>query len=423
MNKTLIINGVLTSTGHLSRIVSGFVLLKVVSYYLGPEGLGFLGHFMTFMTVLALLSGGGISTSVVKYASEFKNDSIKINGFIGAVFSYALFFCALSFIVLIFFAKDISLFIFKTEDYYLFVYALAIVQVVIAFYNIVNGIVCGLGLLKIYAVIQVVGMLIFLPAVWFLVFNYKLIGAVISVMFLYTSLVIPIIYFLIRERHGFNIYFDSVYIRRLFSFSFMLLVSAITFPVFEVIVREQIIQNHGYADAGIWQGSMRLSSAYMGFFGAFLAFYFMPIISSIADRKTVEALVLRFVFFVFFVFVLGALILYFFKGFFIPLILSDKFDALNDLIIYQLLGDLFRVLSYVIGFVAVAKAATKTYVIAEVLQSVLLIVFIYYSSSTLFNLEGVMHGYALAYAMYFILCAFSFVFYTRFSGRNNAVCS
>ena len=68
---------------------------------------------------------------------------------------------------------------------------------------------------------------------------------------------------------------NALAVRRLSVFTSMALVGAVSVPLIEILVRQQIINHIGYAPAGIWQGAIKVSSAYMGFFTIFLAVYFM----------------------------------------------------------------------------------------------------------------------------------------------------
>jgi len=43
-----------------SRLVAGLVVIKLVAWFAGPEGVGKLGQFMSLMSLLAVLAGGGI---------------------------------------------------------------------------------------------------------------------------------------------------------------------------------------------------------------------------------------------------------------------------------------------------------------------------------------------------------------------------
>lgn len=65
-------SAILIGISQIFKILFGLILFKLISIYLGPEGLGKLGHFITLITFLFVLSGGGIQNGIVKYVSEYR---------------------------------------------------------------------------------------------------------------------------------------------------------------------------------------------------------------------------------------------------------------------------------------------------------------------------------------------------------------
>lgn len=100
------------------------------------------------------------------------------------------------------------------------------------------------------------------------------------------------------------------------------------------------------------------------------------------------------------------------------LALSSDFKELEELIIYQLAGDFFRISAYVIGYVAVAKAATKLYVVAEFFQSIVFLGAVFAASFLYNGVQGVMLGYMATYIIYFIVCVVGFWIYLGKSVRR-----
>jgi PST family polysaccharide transporter/antigen flippase len=179
-----------------------------------------------------------------------------------------------------------------------------------------------------------------------------------------------------------------------------------------------LITQVGIHDAGIWQASIRLSAAYLGFFTVFLSFYFMPKVSLLNENSKLSSLVFKCLLFVQAAFFLGALVLYLGRGFFITLLFSLEFSGLKDLIAYQLIGDFFKISSYVFGFIAVAKAATKLYIAAEIIQGGVLFGIATFLSSRVQGVESVMQAYMLTYIVYFVVSAVSTIVYLRRRGNK-----
>ncbi|MEF9674376.1 hypothetical protein QNM99_29110 [Pseudomonas sp. PCH446] len=140
----------------------------------------------------------------------------------------------------------------------------------------------------------------------------------------------------------------------------------------------------------------------MGFFSVFLASYFMPMISRSNNKREIERLTYKFIIFVMAVFAVGGGTLYFGREFFVPLLLSKEFEELNSFLLYQLVGDFFKASNYVIGFVAVARAATRIYIVSEIFQAGLFVLLTLLMGRFIVGAEGV----TIAYMISYIICFF-----------------
>lgn len=406
----------LTSASHFSKILMGFVLLKLIALYLGPEGMGAVGHFMSVATIMSLVAGGGVVNAIIKYVAEYKNRPRLLLRFILASSSYSFYISVVVFCALVVFSVQLSDYIFNDSSLYWVVVLLAFMQFVFSFINVVVGVTNGLKETAIFSKIQIIGSVSALPIAWYMIANYGMIGAVIAIVCIYSMAVFPATYFFRKSvfwKHIKLVKLQKFEVRNMASFTMMLLVSAITFPVVEIIIREILIKNSGYESAGIWQGSIKLASAYLGFFSVFLAYYFMPTISAEFDKKIIGKKTASLMLIVMSLFLLGASVLYVWRSFFIPIIFSESFRPLEDLIVYQLIGDFFKISSYVIGFVGVAKGAMKLYICAEILQNLLFLGFMALMMKFYAGVEAVMVGYAVAYAVYFFIAFFAFFVYLK----------
>lgn len=405
-----------TSAAQASKILVGFCVLKLIALYLGADGLGKLGHFMSLVSIAVLLAGGGISHGLIKYVAEFKGSGFKLYKLLSTAILYASGFCIASFVLLSVFSANISRFVFGESDYYWIVLLLAAAQLVFAFNIVFSGFFNGIGKLKVNSVVQVSSNVIVLPMIWWLISEFGLPGAAIAMLLIFTMPAVVSLIFLrdvpllrmVKWRK-----FDVTLGKNFSRFGLMLLVSAMMFPMVEIVIRESLIAQVGYAEAGIWQGSIKLSSAYIGFFSVFLASYYLPMVSAIQDKAVITAQVMRFMLLVMAVFLVGGSVLYFGRGFFIPLLLSSEFRDLEGFIIYQLVGDFFKVAAYVVGFVAVAKAATKLYIFSEVLQALLFVGLTFSVGREMGGVYGVMWSYMLAYIIYFVVSIVGFVCWAR----------
>ncbi|WP_256680227.1 O-antigen translocase [Pseudomonas sp. Marseille-P9899] len=417
----------LTGVAHLSRIAVAFLLIKVIAYYLGPDGLGALGHFMSLATMLYMVAGGGITNAVIKYSSEYNQSPRRLARVVSASASYSLVCCLAVGVIGIVFSKPVAGFVFNDSGKWWLVVLLSLAQFCYAYVNIVVGVGNGLLATHVYSRIQIIGSLLAMSLVAWLVPVLGFEGAALATIAIYLAPVLPAIYFHLRfrlRRHVRLVKLSTSEVRGFAKFSGMMIVSAASFPVVEITVRQFLINGSGYEQAGLWQGLMKLSSAYLGFFTIFLSYYFMPLISRENNKGVIRGLTLKMLSAVTVLFVFGASCLYVGRDFFIGHLLSAEFGKAADYLGYQLVGDGFRVAAYVIGFVAVAKASVKLYVGAEVLQNGLFVLFVYGFGAQSSAVLTVVQAYALTYVIYFLVAVACFVLYVsrKCSGRGtNAV--
>ncbi|AZO87379.1 hypothetical protein BOO88_22135 [Stutzerimonas stutzeri] len=366
--------------------------------------------------MLALLAGGGIAHGVIKYSAEYRNNKFNLYRLLSTASAFAFVVSVFFALLFLLFAHPISVFILGDGSLAWIISLLSVFQFLLAFNMLFSSVANGLADVKSFAFAQIVGNLISLPFAWLLILKFGLPGAAIAIISILAMTVFPSIYLYLRSSLRFRFRrgkIDPFLIKKLSWFSLMLCVSAVAFPVVEIYIRQNLITNAGYTQAGIWQGLIRLSSAYLGFFSVFLASYFMPMISRVNNKREVERLTHKFVVFVMVVFTVGGGTLYFWRDFFVPLLLSKEFEELNEFLLYQLIGDFFKASNYVIGFVAVARAATRIYIISEIFQAGLFVSLSLLMGRFIVGAEGVTVAYMMSYIICFLVSVLALKFWVR----------
>lgn len=412
-------SAILIGISQIFKILFGLMLFKLISIYLGPEGLGKLGHFITLITFLFVFSGGGIQNAIVKYVSEYRTSVKKMIYFLRLSISYSLIFSITILIVFLLFSKQISFFVFNTEEYYYIIIFLSFIHLFMTFNNFIKSVANGFKETGIFVKSEILGIFFAIPVVYFLIKEYQFIGAIYSLFIIYLGTFIPSFYFYIKSIYSrllsFSISFNYEY-SKLYLYSLMTLVTAIVWPIVEIIIRQMIIDNDGYELAGIWQASLKLSHVYLGFFGIFLASYFVPTISPEKNLFNIKNKILIYSLYLFLLYILGAIVFYIFKNFFIELLFSSEFILLSDVIHLQLIGDMFKILSFIIGFVYVAKAFVKLYVVMEIIQAILLIIISKYFYLNDLNFISIYQAYVVSNIIFYVI---TLIVAYKYFKRNN----
>jgi O-antigen/teichoic acid export membrane protein len=410
---------------QLSKILVGFIYLKLVALYLGVDGMGQLGNFMSLVTLLSLLAGGGIVNGVIKYVAEFKHQPRLLLRFLWAAKTYSLSLCTIIAVSGVVGSEAIALALFNSSRFQWLIIVLSLAQFTFAFTNLVTGTLNGLGETKAYAIIQIVGNLLLIPCAWWLISRWGLEGAGLGMIAVFALYALPAFKYYSRSSIGNKVKgltYDSPMFRKLLVYTVMASVGAFSVPAVEIIIRQALIGEVGLEAAGIWQASIKLSSAYMGFFVMFLAVYFMPMVSAENNTHRILGLVVKFMGVLGALFAVGAVVFYSLRNYVIPLLLSPQFSVLGDYIQLQLFADALRVVTYVIGFVVVAKAALKIYVVSEVAQGLIFCGFSIFMIHSGMGLKGVLYANILMNLIYLVCSVIGFYYYVKRSRSRHVEC-
>ncbi len=411
-------NLIVTFAGPLAhglRMAANLVILKMIAVTLGPVGMGTLGNFMSLTTMISVFSGGGIATGITKYVAEHQKSPRRLIDFIGTAFAFGFLFSAIFLVGSIVFSAQLSVFFFGNSGFIWLMPAIGLAQLICFFGAAVIAIANGQRRQDIFALITLVAYLFAIPISFVLIYAYGFDGAAIALLIVASATGIPAVYFAMRSRLTplIRIRFNSVDTKRLSRFSIMLLASAVLFPISEIFIRTMVIEFLGEGEAGLWQAMTKLSGAYLGFFSLYLSTNYMPQLSALSDRLLISQIVGQTIIKFGALFALFGVGVFFVKDFVVTLLFSVDFLTMTPLFVWQLLGDLFRLSAYVIGFLGVAKAAFRMYIVCEVLQVFLQIIFAYLILNNGGALVDLVQSYALAYFIYFFVMIFAFYKYYR----------
>jgi|AraplaCL_Col_mMS_1032034.scaffolds.fasta_scaffold01671_7 O-antigen/teichoic acid export membrane protein len=397
------------------RMAVNLLVVKMIAVFIGPSGMGVLGHFMSLTTMVSVFAGGGIGNGITKYVAEYRGKPVRSLRFIGAAAAYGLIFSLLIFCASVVFRTAISTALFGDQSYAWLLPVLGVAQLFCFVGTAVIAIANGQQKSALFAVISIVGYVGSLPFVYLLITCFGIQGAALALMLVISCTGIPALWIVARSPvtrlMSFRIRVSDA--RKLGRFSVMLIISASVFPMTEIAIRNHLIQLLGSEAAGLWQAMTRLSGAYLGFFSVFLATNFMPRLSGLLDVDAVVGEVRTMLVRIGLAFVVFACVLYFLQDLVIKLLFSDAFSGMSALFGWQLVGDFCRVLAYVIGFLGVAKAAVGLYIGAEVLQAGLYGTLTYLVLNHGGSLQQVAQVYALTYFVYLCITIAGLVLYQR----------
>ncbi|WP_344851693.1 O-antigen translocase [Pedobacter jeongneungensis] len=387
------------------RISSGFVASKAIAIFTGPAGVALIGAFANFISVVLSFANGAITSGVVKYTAEFNNDEDELKKIFRTSFLISLFCSIIVGVILLIFAKNFSNLILTNDVYTNPIRILGLTIVLYSLNSLLISILNGKGQIRLYTWVNTIGSIIGLIFTIVLVYFYKVQGALYALV-LSQSIVFFITLVLIVKSPWFSIdYFkgplDKIVAMKLGHFSLMAIVTALTMPVAQIILRNMLISNLGINAAGIWQGMMRVSDGYLMLITTALSTYYLPKLSSLIKDTEIKNEIFRGYKIILPLVFLGCILIYFLRFFIIRILYTPEFNEMQSLFLWQLVGDFFKMASWMLAYLMLAKAMTKAYIIVEVVFSLGYVLLSYYLTTN-FGLKGISIAFACNYFLCFI---------------------
>ena len=140
--------------------------------------------------------------------------------------------------------------------------------------------------------------------------------------------------------------------------------------------------------AGQWQAVSRISDFYLGFVLSVLAVYYLPKFSEIVSRENLKAEVMKAYTYLIPLVSVMALVIWLLRYFIIDTLLTERFLPSAQLFGFQMMGDVFKVMGWLLSNLLWAKAMTRTYLILDTVFFILYVV-ITYLCLFIFGFKGV----------------------------------
>lgn len=392
------------------KLITSFAISKLIALFLGPSGLTYIGNLRNALSVLQNFVTGGLVKAVVKYSGESKEDESAFTTFISTLFWTLIFLSVLVFILLFGFSKALSNLIFDTPSYtYIFKWLavlLPLFGVNAYMLSVLNGLSHFKKVIQINLFTHILNLLLFGFGIYF----FDLSGALMAIAILPSA---SLILTLIIARKYLSIFkvnlklFSVFQLKNFGHYAFMTLISAISFPLVYLGIRQYLSSQIGVDAAGFWEANFRLSTFYLIFIQSLLNLYILP---KLVEAKTKQAF--RNVVFDFYkqiipLFAFGLIMIFLLKKYLILLVFTEEFLPVTSLLGWQMIGDFFRILALVMVYQFHAKKMLWHYVLTDLLLAIGLFVSAVYFVN-IYNLQGVVIGHALTYMLYFVVILFIF---------------
>jgi polysaccharide transporter, PST family len=386
-----------------ARLLAALVVIKLVAWFAGPEGVGKLGQFTSLMSLLAVLAGGGISAGIVKYVAEYRHDPQRLARLLAAALWYALCASILMGCLALLFSRQLAVWLLDDPAYAGLIRVLAVAQLGIALVNYILAVINGFMDVRRLALIQVLGSLFSIVMVIWLARWLHLYGALLALIvsqLLWLAVGLPAWwrspYF---QRSMLRLRFDREMTLRLAAFSVMTLTAALVSPLVNIAVRDHLALQLGWEQVGYWQAVSKVSDAYLLFLTAAINIYYLPKLAAIRERAALVAELRNAYRYILPVVVVLAAAVYVLREWVTRLLFSADFAPANALYGPQLAGDVIKIASFILSYVMLAKAMTRLFVISECVFAASYLALVYVFTAH-FGLVGAMYAFAANYLAY-----------------------
>ncbi|MDA9339391.1 O-antigen translocase, partial [Polaribacter sp.] len=404
-------------------ILINIIRSKVVAILLGPSGMGVVGLLQATLSLVASSTNFGLRTSAVKdiAGAAGVNDTRKIaiivtvlrrlvwgTGLLGAIIVFVL-------------APLLSKLTFGNSEYTVAFMWLSITLLINQLSSGQSVVLQGFRKLKLLAKSSVLGSFIGLLVTLPLYYIYGVKG-IVPVIVLSSFITLLLTWYfskkVIIEKINVDITQTIKEGKQMMTLGFMLSLSGLLTVAFSYIVRIFISNNGGIEDVGFYTAGFAVIGTYVGLVFSAMGTDFFPRLSSIAannkkatllinQQAEVAILVIAPILTVFLIFINEI----------ITLLYSVKFIPINTMIYWAALGMYFKAASWAIGFILLAKGASKLFFWSELLANSYLLV-LNIAGYSYWGLEGLGVSFLIGYVILLFQVFFIAKYYYNFRFYN-----
>lgn len=394
------------------KILAGLITTKIMAIFVGPTGVALLGNFTNITGILTTFANGAIGSGITKYISEFESEEKK-----ESVVSHAVkisLACSLIMGIVIFiFHNTLAKLAFGDTKYSSVFVIFGFTVVCFGLNTTISAVLNGYRNIKYMIITGMIGSCLSVILALVITIRFGLYGALINSAIAQVCILMINMQF-VRMLKIFNVKMllraiEPNLMWKLFKYATMSLVSALVVPMSTLIIRKYILNNFSQNEAGYIQGVWSISAAYLMVVTTTLSIYYLPTLSSIKEDAGLRKEIFKGYKFLLPTAILGGIAIYICRDLIIYVLYTPEFLPMKRYFTFQIIGDTFKIASWILGYLMVAKAMTKWFIVTEIISS-----FMYVGLSFLFmnfyGSIGVTYGYVLNYLLYLI---FMIIFFRK----------
>ena len=384
------------------KMLFSFLITKYIALTGGPIAIAYLGQFQSLLSIFQNLPNG-TSNGVIAITpkSDNKKGIWAASFYIGVgVFSLLL--------ISAFFSKQLMIVVFSDSSFSKYYIFLVILYPLYHLYSLLNAINTSQEKFKLYFKSNIIMMIIYILTMLSFKFYFS-----IGDIYIWTALFIPlcsvgICLFNIFYDKSFSFNFKSPKIEQIsgiLKFFFASLVSVVFTPIILIIIRNIISDNYNDIIMGNWQAMWRISELYTTVIMLSISSIILPKFANSKSALEIRHVFLSSLKIVIPLYIICFSIIFFKTDFIISLLYSSNFVISKVALLYQLLGDFFKIGCWLFTYLLISQFRLKITVFLEVFMG---IVFVSFSKLLIVNygVSGISISYLITQAVVFFILFF-----------------
>jgi len=362
--KTSILSGINT----LITLILGLITNKFIANFIGSEGFAVIGQIKDFMKITLSLGQLGFDKGIVKYISTHKNSSKKLSKYISTIFISQLVISIIIALITILFSKQLYYYLTGISHLSKYFILIGVSILPMVFYTSAMSILNGLHEIKKYTFISIAANIVTSGIALILIYNYKLKGVLINLALIQFINFFVLLLFVIKKPFQvswFKQKFQKNEFKQLSKFSLMSICGTLVLSTTLIAIRKYLNSYLGIEYTGYWEALWRLSAIFITVLTSAFGFYLLPTFSKLYVKHlrkeifNIWKITLP-------ISIIAGILFIFLRDFVINLVYSEEFLVISSLLIFQILGDIIKVNSWILGNLLLAKVHVKTFIAVQI---------------------------------------------------------
>lgn len=412
MKKLLTVTG-FTAMLTLLRMAAGFLVAKVVAVYAGPTGMAMLGQIQNVVSALNGIVTAPAGNAVVRFTAQHHQQGFEACApwwrasfkWVGGLLLVVMPAAILS-------SSWLAQQLFDNAAYGWLIVIISLMLPFSALGSLINSVINGQQLYRRYVALGFVSVLVSSSVMIGLIITQQLQGALIAAS-LQTGLIGLIMLLSSLRQPWFKLkyWWGETGIeqkRAIGGYMAMALTSAICVPLSLMCVRNILVTNVGWEQAGHWQAVWKISEVYLSVVTMALGTYYLPKLASLQIAAEIKSEVLNTIKVILPLLMVASGSIYLLRDVLINLLFTADFYQARDLFALQLSGDVIKIASWLYAYPMLSKGLVGYFMFTEIFFSALLVVAAFF----LVPVFGV-KGACLAYFFNYFACFLYIIFIVK----------